>query len=53
MSRLKLLVFVVLITLTAWQVLAPLRDWYSPFVAAFGIILMVALIHGQGPGDEY
>ncbi len=53
MSRLKLLMFVVLIALMAWQVLAPPRGWYSPFAGAFVVILLVALIHSQGPGDEY
>lgn len=53
MLRIKLLVFVVLIALTAWQVLAPLLGWFSPFAGAFVIILLVALIHSQGPGDEY
>lgn len=53
MSRIKLLVSVLVIALTAWQVLAPVQGWYSPFVAAFGIILLLALIQSQGSGDEY
>lgn len=53
MSRIKLLISVLLIAVTAWQVLEPLQGWYSPFVAAFGIILLLAMIHSQGPSDEY
>lgn len=53
MSRIKLVISVLLIALTTWQVLEPLQGWYSPFVAAFGIVMLLALIHSQGPGDEY
>ena len=52
MSRVKLLATMVLITLSALQAFSPYRTWYSPFIAAFLIILLTALLQKSEPGDD-
>lgn len=53
MSRLKLLISVLMIALAAVQGFTQQLGWYSPFIAALGIIMLVALVHGKGAGDEF
>ncbi len=53
MPRLKLLISVLMIALAAVQGFTHTLSWFSPFIAALGIIMLVALVHGKGTGDEF
>ena len=53
MSRLKLPLFVLLITLSAVEVFAQFDHWYSPFGAALVVIVLTALVQKSGPSDEF
>ena len=52
MSRLKLPIFALLITLSAFEVFSQFGHWYSPFVAALIVIVLTALVQKSEPSDE-
>jgi hypothetical protein len=52
MSRLKLPLFVLLITLSATEAFAQFEHWYSPFGAAFVVIMLTALLQKSESTDE-
>jgi hypothetical protein len=53
MSRLKLLICVLMIALAAVQGFTQQLGWFSPFIAALGIIMLVALTHSKSAGDDF
>jgi len=53
MSRLKLLISVLMIALAAVQGFTQELGWYSPFIAALGIIMLVALVNSKGADDDF